>query len=188
LGGFDVAFQRPSIEDIEFGYRLKAAGGLIRLAAELQGAHLKVWTFKHLMITELRDRAIPWASLLLSRDFARYELNIAVTERIRALVACLCFASVIASVAAPKTWWLILFLLVTAFTANLELFALFHRRNGLLFAIRGILFHQFYYSYSTAAYCYCWLVTNGKKLVLAASRIRRALSPVARRVDGKSKT
>ena len=28
LAGFDVAYDRPSIEDIEFGYRLRAAGGV----------------------------------------------------------------------------------------------------------------------------------------------------------------
>lgn len=46
LGGFDVSYNRPSVEDIEFGYRLRAAGGLIRQAPELQGSHLKLWTFQ----------------------------------------------------------------------------------------------------------------------------------------------
>jgi len=175
LAGFDVTYDRPSIEDIEFGYRLRAAGGLIRQAPELQGTHLKVWTFQNLMITELRDRAIPWAFLLLSRDCARDELNIAVTERIRALVACLCVVSLVASLVGLTPWLLTVFLLVTAFAANLELFALFHRRNGLLFAIGGILFHQFYYLYIITAYSCCWLLTKSSKLISGWSHAGQAV-------------
>jgi hypothetical protein len=175
LGGFDVAFQRPSIEDIEFGYRLTAVGGLIRQAVDLQGTHLKVWTFKSLIIAELRDRAIPWAFLLLTRGYASDELNVAVTERIRALVACLCVTSLAGTVIGLIPWWFTFFLLVTAFVANLELFAVFHRKNGLFFAVRGILFHQFYYLYSTTAYCWCWLVTKSKWVVLRGCRGTQAV-------------
>jgi glycosyltransferase involved in cell wall biosynthesis len=175
LGGFDVAYDRPCIEDIEFGYRLRAAGRVIRQAPELQGTHLKVWTFKNLMITELRDRAIPWSFLLLSREGASDELNIAVTERIRALVACLCAVFLVASLVGLSPWWLPAVLLVTAFAANLELFAVFHRRNGLLFAIGGVLFHQFYYLYSTTAYCGCWLIAKSRKLASGRSRARQAV-------------
>jgi hypothetical protein len=175
LAGFDVTYDRPSIEDIEFGYRLRAAGGLIRQAPELQGTHLKVWTFQNLMITELRDRAIPWAFLLLSRDCARDELNIAVTERIRALLACLCVVSVVAGLVGLTPWSFTVFLLVTVFAANLELFAVFYRRNGLLFAIGGMFFHQFYYLYSTTAYCCCWLIIKSGKLVSGRSQRRHVV-------------
>jgi hypothetical protein len=168
VGGFDP--DRPSIEDIEFGYRLRAAGGRIRQLPELQGTHLKVWTFRRLMITELRDRAVPWAFLLLSRDGgADDELNVAMTERFRALVACLCILSLAASLTGLLPGWVPIVPLITAFAANLELFALFQRRNGLLFAIGGILFHQFYYLYSTAAYCWCWAVTKKRKLFSSRS-------------------
>src|SRR2546426_2951145 len=45
VGGFDAGrFSRPSIEDIELGYRLRAAGHRIRLDPELQCTHLKRWT------------------------------------------------------------------------------------------------------------------------------------------------
>ena len=165
LGGFDLGYDRPSVEDIEFGYRLRAAGGLIRHAPELQGTHLKIWTFKNLMITELRDRAIPWAFLLLSRNCGKNELNIALPERIRALVACLCAVSLVTGLVGLTPVWLIAFFLATAFAANLELFALFRRRNGILFAIGGIFFHQFYYLYSTTAYCCCWLVTKSTNFI-----------------------
>ena len=43
LGGFDQTYGRPSIEDIELGYRLKAASKRIRLLHDLQVKHLKRW-------------------------------------------------------------------------------------------------------------------------------------------------
>ena len=44
VGGFDVVrYTRPSIEDIELGYRLRAAGGRIVLSPALQGTHLRIY-------------------------------------------------------------------------------------------------------------------------------------------------
>ena len=168
-----MRYPRPSIEDIELGYRLRAAGGRIRLAAEVQGTHLKVWTLRGLLTTEIRDRALPWSFLLLGRGYAGDELNIAMTERIRALIACLCALFIVTSFVGLTSWWMPISLLGMAFAANLELFALFLRRNGLLFAHGGLLFHQFYYLYSTAAYYWCWAVTKGQRFI--PNRFHRSL-------------
>lgn len=169
--GFDaLRYPRPSIEDIELGYRLRAACGRIRLDPELQCTHLKVWKLRGMLTTEIRDRALPWAFLLLGRGQAGDELNIAMTERIRALMACLCAFFLLTSLALTS-WWIPLALLGMAFAANLELFALFRRRNGLLFALGGLLFHQLYYLYCTAVYCWCWTVT--RVLRLMPSRFHR---------------
>ncbi|HYW20665.1 MAG TPA: glycosyltransferase [Nodularia sp. (in: cyanobacteria)] len=43
IGGFDASYRRPCVEDIELGYRLKAAGYKIRLDKALQVKHLKRW-------------------------------------------------------------------------------------------------------------------------------------------------
>jgi glycosyltransferase involved in cell wall biosynthesis len=43
FGGFDESYRKPSIEDIELGYRLKRAGYHIRLSKCLQVKHLKRW-------------------------------------------------------------------------------------------------------------------------------------------------
>ena len=154
VGGFDPA--RSAIEDIEFGYRLKAAGGRIHVVPELQGTHLKVWKFRGLMITEIRDRAIPLARLVIRRG-AGNELNIAITERIRAFIACLGTVLILTSLFGVTPWWLPVLFVLLAFAANLDLLALFERRNGWLFAIGGLLFHQFYYLYSSATYAWCWV-------------------------------
>ncbi|MCS5697773.1 glycosyltransferase [Cyanobium sp. FGCU-52] len=66
-GGFDPRYDRPSIEDIEFGRRLSAAGGRILLDPAVQGTHHKRWTLASMLMTDIGRRAIPWSRLLLAR-------------------------------------------------------------------------------------------------------------------------
>ena len=168
LGGFDVVrYTRPSIEDIELGYRVRAAGGRILLWPALQGTHLKVWRFVNLVHTEVFCRAIPWSRLMLSRTGLTDALNVGVAERLRALLAGLfvvgCFASLLPGIPG----WLSLVLLAAIVVANFELVRLFYRRKGPLFALAGLLFHQFYYLYSGAAFAWCWLEHRIGKLKAA---------------------
>ncbi|MEZ5284670.1 MAG: glycosyltransferase family A protein [Vicinamibacterales bacterium] len=66
-GGFDERYARPSIEDIELGSRLAAAGCRIRIDRDLQGTHLKQWTFSSMLRADILDRARPWTQLMLRR-------------------------------------------------------------------------------------------------------------------------
>ena len=67
-GGFDERrFPRASIEDVELGLRLTAAGHRIALVPEAQGTHLKDWMLPGLWWTDVMRRAVPW-SLLVARD------------------------------------------------------------------------------------------------------------------------
>ncbi len=75
-GGFSETYTRPSVEDIELGYRLRAAGGCIRLVASWQVKHLKRWYFSDLVITDFTRRAVPWTRLLQSRQQFVDDLNI----------------------------------------------------------------------------------------------------------------
>jgi hypothetical protein len=53
--------------------------------------------------------------------------------------------------------WVAAALLVCAFAVNWKLFAFLNGRKGPLFAVSGLLFHQFYYLYAGAAFAWCWL-------------------------------
>ncbi len=68
VGGFDAQrYQRPQIEDIELGYRIVEHGGAIRLDPAIQGTHLKRWTWRGGVVTDVRDRGVPWMRLLMAR-------------------------------------------------------------------------------------------------------------------------
>src|SRR5262245_11954658 len=83
VGGFDDArFPRPSIEDIELGYRLRKAGYQILLDKSLQGTHLKKWTLWSVIRTDIQCRAIPWARLILESKMTPNDLNIKALQRL----------------------------------------------------------------------------------------------------------
>lgn len=153
--GFDIdMFKRPSVEDIELGYRLIARGGKIRLRIDMQCTHLKVWRFWNLLHTEIFCRAIPWSRLMLSGRGLVNDLNVGTGERIKAVIAGLFFLSVLGYLAGLWSLVYFVFFLAVALAANWEITQLFYRRKGLLFAIGGFLFHQLYYVYSAGAFAY----------------------------------
>src|SRR2546426_481548 len=80
-GGFDPAYRRPSVEDVELGYRLRAAGHRIRLVPEAQATHLKRWTLGGWLGSDLRDRAVPWARLVRAGRGLPADLNFTPGDR-----------------------------------------------------------------------------------------------------------
>lgn len=87
FGGFDeVRYPRPSVEDIEFGYRLRIAGRKVVLDKDLQVLHLKQWTLRGMLMSDIRDRAIPWTALILRHKMLPNDLNLRVSQRICALL------------------------------------------------------------------------------------------------------
>jgi len=87
LGGFSAAFERPSIEDIELGYRMRAAGHRIRLLKDMQGTHLKEWTFAGMVKTDIFQRGVPWVALLRRHPDVPSDLNLNMGARIATLLA-----------------------------------------------------------------------------------------------------
>jgi len=162
--GFDVAtYSRPSIEDIELGYRLISAGGKIILVKDFLSTHLKEWRFLNLLHTEVFCRAIPWSRLMLSKTGLINDLNVGIGERISAVIAGLFFLSVLTTVITGLSSSLVAISFILAYFSNRKLYNLFYRRKGLIFMVGGILYHQLYYLYSSAAFVYCYLE---RKLVL----------------------
>jgi len=158
VGGFDVdRFTRPSIEDIELGYRLRAAGGRILLIPDFQSTHLKVWHFLNLIHTEVFCRAIPWSRLIFEQPEMAGDLNVSPAERIRAGLAGGFFLALLAALAGLIPWWGPVPVFAVTVLINTELAQLFLRRKGVVFATLGMLFHQLYYLYSSVAFVYAWL-------------------------------
>jgi glycosyltransferase involved in cell wall biosynthesis len=120
FGGFDVAnYSRPSIEDIELGARLASKGHKIWLNKDLQVKHLKRWTLKGLIKTDVFDRAIPWTNVILRNRDLPNDLNLSVDQRISAILAAFMTLFLAISVMSRNYWLLpilgFLFLLIVNF-------------------------------------------------------------------------
>lgn len=156
VGGFDVETYRvPSIEDIELGYRIHAAGGVICVDPTLLGKHLKVWTIKNSIHTDIFRRALPWSRLMIAREGLSDDLNTSLAERGRAVLAGCLILTLLAAVLTVGPWWLPFALFATAIAANARLFSFFARHLGLLRAVAAMLYHQIYYVYSAGSFAWC---------------------------------
>ena len=156
VGGFDVkTYEVPSIEDIELGYRIVETGRRIVVEPRLQGKHLKVWTIRNSLSTDIFCRALPWARLMISREGLTDDLNTSSAERVRAGLAGLLFLSILALLIQPHWWPVPLLLLGLAFLANRDLVREMAAHGGTWFAAKCLLYHQFYYIYSASVYVWC---------------------------------
>ena len=97
VGGFDQErFARPSVEDIELGMRLTAAGTQIVLDPAIQGTHLKRWTLAQMVRTDLFQRGIPWVELLVESRNGSSALNLGWRHRLSTLAVLIGFAGLAA--------------------------------------------------------------------------------------------
>ncbi|MEO7839364.1 MAG: glycosyltransferase family A protein [Anaerolineales bacterium] len=153
LGGFNVqAYPRPSIEDIELGYRLIAAGGNIHLAKQVQVKHLKTWTWFSLWKTDIFDRGIPWTRLLLKTKSFRADLNLQTHHRWSvALVWGMIFAAIASGI---HTFFVALLppAILLLLLLNLKLYWFFAERRGWGFALKVVPLHWMYYFYNGMAF------------------------------------
>lgn len=157
VGGFDVElFDRPAVEDIELGYRLRAAGGRISLVPEIQATHLKIWSFFEMIRTDIFSRAVPWARLMIAQGGLTDDLNVGKAERLRAVLAGIFVLVIAAAIFGLVPYWAPFAMFAFTLAANAKLFGFFLSRKGPFFALSALLFHQLYYLYSSAAFSFCW--------------------------------
>jgi glycosyltransferase involved in cell wall biosynthesis len=153
--GFDVErFARPSIEDIELGYRLRDRGGRILLDPGIQGTHLKRWTLAAMVRTDIRDRGIPWMRLLLERrNRTAAVLNTGRAEQLKVVLAAGGAALLLASVLLRDSGLAIaaLALVLVLVASNLRTYAWFARQRGWGFAILVIPLNLLYYAGNAVA-------------------------------------
>lgn len=156
VGGFDTGTYRvPSIEDIELGYRITALGQRIRVIPDWQGKHLKVWSMRNAIFTDIFRRALPWSRLMIAREGLTDELNAGMAERARAAIAGLFWLSLLGAIVGLTGWLAWLAIAVLALVANWRLAAFFNAHGGPVFALASMLYHQLYYVYSAVAYSWC---------------------------------
>jgi len=152
LKGFNTNYQRPSIEDIELGYRLKKQGYRILLDKSLLVKHFKKWTILSVIKTDVFDRALPWTRLIFSKGSLIDDLNLKIQSRLSVICAVLLLMSLVMSpvstvFAAPA----ILCALVLG-GLNRDLYRFFLRKRGALFVAGAVFWHWLYYLYSGLAF------------------------------------
>lgn len=104
LGGFSLRYDRPAMEDIELGARVVRAGGKIRLDSTLQCTHLKHWTLRSMIVTDVRDRAIPWARLIYREGISMAMLNADRHGRQSLALTAIAAGSLVLGVIWPVLW------------------------------------------------------------------------------------
>ncbi len=149
IGGFDIEqFPRPSIEDIELGYRLKQSNVNIYLAKDLQVKHHKAWKLMGLIKTDVFDRGIPWTKLLLSNNSnVVNDLNLQTSSRVSlvatyGLIVCLVLSIFNLAAVVPS-----LLLMALLIYLNWDVYSFFYQKRGLTFTLKVIPNHWLYYLY-----------------------------------------
>lgn len=127
-------FPRPQIEDIELGRRLRRGGHRIELLPDIQCTHLKRWTLRNMVITDFRDRGVPWMWLLLSEgpSDTPATLNLRPREKVCTALVAVCGLALAAAAAFGSAA-----ALGVAAAAALLVVALNHRFYRVLVRARG---------------------------------------------------
>jgi glycosyltransferase involved in cell wall biosynthesis len=164
VGGFDERFERPSIEDIDLGYRLTEAGYRIVLEPALAVCHLKRWTLRGMIASDVFDRGLPWTQLILRYGQFGSDLNVKNTYRVCVVVAYLTVAALLLGVIDARALWGVpLGLSVLAYLCR-DYYGFFLEKRGLWFAMRVFPLHVLYHLYNGFSFA------AGTLLFIAARR------------------
>lgn len=179
-GGFDPRFTEPSIEDIAFGRKLRAAGRRIRLDKALQVTHHKRWTARALLVTDIRRRAWPWARLILAEGRVPDDLNLRWSSRASSLLVVTALPLLAALPLYPRLAVVLGGLSGLLIALNAPLYAFFTRHRGPAFALGAIAWHWLYYLYSGLTFAVA-VAASGLERAAAASRHAKTRREVRRR-------
>jgi glycosyltransferase involved in cell wall biosynthesis len=141
VGGFDESYPEASVEDIELGVRLRSAGGVLRLDRGLQVKHLKRWTLVSFLRTDLFQRALPWARVILRERCMPDDLNLRTRHRVSAAVSTGLALVLVPAVLHPGWRLAAAGLAVTFVLLNRDFLLFLWRRRGPALALAAVPLH-----------------------------------------------
>ncbi|ACK72565.1 glycosyl transferase family 2 [Gloeothece citriformis PCC 7424] len=152
IGGFDQQYRRPSIEDIELGYRLKAAGYNIRLCKDIQVKHLKLWTPISLLKAEIFYRALPWTELIHRDNRFVNDLNLQWSSRISVILTYSLVVALMTVFWMPQSLLVSSLIVLSLLALNISVYRFFQQKRGWIFTLQVLFWHWLYYLYSGLAF------------------------------------
>jgi molybdopterin-guanine dinucleotide biosynthesis protein A len=177
LGGYDERFTTPSVEDIELGMRLARAGGRIRLVKQLEVTHLKRWTFRTLLYTDIVCRALPWSRLLVAESTALPDdLNLTRRARVATTLLAMALLAVLFSPMTPSLLAVAAVGAAVVWMLDWKLWSYFASERGWGFAVRCIPLQWLYYLYSGATFAWVFLLEPRTAIQPARRRQRDYLA------------
>jgi glycosyltransferase involved in cell wall biosynthesis len=155
-------YPRPQIEDIELGARIRALGHRIVLRPDIQATHLKRWTLRAIIRTDLFDRGVPWTRLLVQQGSAMRvaTLNLKRIEKVKTV---LMWGGVIClGLAWPMrdARWLVaaMGLVAAVIVGSADRYECFARVRGWRFALATVPLQLLYYLTNGVSVCLGWIV------------------------------
>ena len=163
VDGFDEGAFGRVIEDIELGYRVRRAGHRIFLDKGLLGKHLKAWTLRSLIRTDVMVRAIPWSRLIMEHGSPN-DLNLKTDQRLSAVLVLLLLATLLVAPFRPILLAPAVGALAAVVILNRSLYHFFLRLRGVRFTAGAIPLHLLYYLYSTGSFAWVWFGVRWSRL------------------------
>ena len=146
VGGFDPRrYRRPTIEDIELGYRLHRAGHKVVLARDVLAKHLKRWTVRTVVRTDIFQRGVPWTLLMLRSRVAEADLNVSRVQKLCVALTGLAGLALAAAPWAPALLGVAAAAVATIVALNAAFYRFLARRGGPTLAAGSLPLHLLYY-------------------------------------------
>jgi glycosyltransferase involved in cell wall biosynthesis len=103
IGGFSERRWSRNMEDVKFGHRLSDFGHTILVRPDIQGTHLRPYSFNSMIRSDLFDRAIPWTRLSLA-DRRTDKFVMSGSQLLAAISSCLIPVFALLALFAPLGW------------------------------------------------------------------------------------
>jgi len=184
-GGFTD--RARAIDDVEFGARLADAGFRIALRPDLQVKHLKPWTLKSMLVTDLLLRGIPWTLLLWRDRKLPNTLNLRYGNRLSVALSGAALLLGAAGMVSHLSWIWLALAVVALCLLNLRFYLYLGSRRGTWFALCSVPAHWLHLCTAGLSFTLGTAMFFAEELKAVAARALDQILSTSRRAAGPIK-